>query len=145
MPGAGDAGRCAHPDRRADVARHGCIVDQSKDRDGSVILRRPPRCADRVRTRPRTVILTASFRKFWVVSDLGGWGHPPLCEACAPKRQFERFSLIIPAEGCMERLGFFLALFFFGLALEAQTLPAPTVAEAEGFNKKTESGLAELR
>src|SRR5438094_1151455 len=81
MPAAGDAGRCAHPDRRADVARHGCIVDQSKDRDGSVILRRPPRCADRVRTRPRTVILTASFRKFWVVSDLGGWGHPPLCEA----------------------------------------------------------------
>src|SRR5207244_10883668 len=124
MPAAGDAGRCAHPDRRADVARHGCIVDQSKDRDGSVILRRPPRCADRVRTRPRTVIFDCIFPKIWVVSDLGEWGHPPYVRRGALKRQFERFSLIIPAEGCMKRLVFFLALLFFGVALEAQTSPA---------------------
>src|SRR5947209_8208655 len=56
MPAVGDAEWAAHPTRWAHVARDGCIVDQSKDRDGSVILRRPPRCPDRVRTRPRTVI-----------------------------------------------------------------------------------------
>src|SRR5438132_1508195 len=59
-------------------------------------------------------------------------------------RHLEPFSLIIPAEGCMKRLVFFLALFFFGLALEAQTSPAPTVAQAEEFMNKAEARLAEL-
>src|SRR5207253_371232 len=62
--------------RRADVARHGCIVDQSKDRDGSVILRRPPRCADRVRTRPRTVIFDRIFPKILGSERLGRVGAP---------------------------------------------------------------------
>src|SRR5436305_122950 len=44
----------------------------------------------------------------------------------------------------MKRLVFFLALFFFGLALEAQTSPAPTVAQAEEFMNKAEARLAEL-
>src|SRR5207237_8039455 len=43
----------------------------------------------------------------------------------------------------MKRLVFFLALFFFGLALEAQTSPAPTVAQAEEFMNKAEARLAE--
>jgi len=38
----------------------------------------------------------------------------------------------------------FLTLFFFGLAIEAQTSPAPTVAEAEEFMNKAEARLADL-
>src|SRR5437764_13596557 len=38
----------------------------------------------------------------------------------------------------------FLTLFFFGLAIEAQTSPAPTVAEAEEFRNKAEARLADL-
>src|SRR5437016_13617746 len=43
----------------------------------------------------------------------------------------------------MKRL-VFLTLFLFGLALEAQTSPAPTVAQAEEFMNKAEARLAEL-
>ncbi|HEV2731493.1 MAG TPA: M2 family metallopeptidase, partial [Terriglobales bacterium] len=38
----------------------------------------------------------------------------------------------------------FLTLFFFGLAIEAQTSPAPTVAEAEEFMNKAEARLSDL-
>src|SRR2546421_10024904 len=59
------------------------------------------------------------------------------------ERHLEPFSLIIPAEACMKLLVFFM-LFVLGLALEAQTSPAPTVAQAEEFMNKAEARLAEL-
>jgi peptidyl-dipeptidase A len=42
------------------------------------------------------------------------------------------------------KLRVFLTLFLFGLALQAQTSPAPTVAQAEEFMNKAEARLADL-